>query len=93
MIRKLKDRKTLPTQNLVNRKWNIPQSHINPAFQPNFDDPYYIEMFDFEHSVDEVRYIAIGKVGDALLVVFTEKRYKSIDFSQTCNKCGKEPLL
>ena len=50
-------------------------------------------MFDFEHSVDEVRYIAIGKVGDALLVVFTEKRYKSIDFSQTCNKCGKEPLL
>ncbi len=58
-----------------------------------FDDPYYIEMFDFEHSVDEDRYIAIGKVGDALLVVFTEKRYKSIDFSQTCNKCGKEPLL
>lgn len=58
-----------------------------------FDDPYYIEMFDFEHSVDEARYIAIGKVGDALLVVFTEKRYKSIDFSQTCNKCGKEPLL
>ncbi len=58
-----------------------------------FDDPYYIEMFDFEHSVDEVRYIAIGKVGDVLLVVFTEKRYKSIDFSQTCNKCGKEPLL
>ena len=28
-----------------------------------FDDPYYIEMFDFEHSVDEVRYIAIGKSG------------------------------
>ena len=27
-----------------------------------FDDPYYIEMFDFEHSVDEDRYIAIGKV-------------------------------
>lgn len=27
-----------------------------------FDDPYYIEMFDFEHSVDEDRYSAIGKV-------------------------------
>ena len=28
-----------------------------------FDNPYYyIEMFDFEHSVDECRYIAIGKV-------------------------------
>ncbi len=39
-----------------------------------FDDPYYIEMFDFEHSVDEDRYIAIGKVGDILLVVFTERK-------------------
>ena len=25
-----------------------------------FDDHYYIEMFDFEHSIDEDRYIAIG---------------------------------
>ncbi len=59
-----------------------------------FTDPYYIEMFDFEHSVDEDRYIAIGKVGDVLFVVFTEKkRYHSIDFSQTCNKCRKETLL
>lgn len=24
-----------------------------------FDDSYYIEMFDFEHSSDEDRYIAI----------------------------------
>ena len=39
-----------------------------------FDDPYYIEMFDFEHSIDEDRYIAIGKVGDVLFVVFTEKK-------------------
>lgn len=38
-----------------------------------FDDPYYIEMFDFEHSVDEDRYIAIGKVGDVLFVVEEEK--------------------
>ena len=34
-----------------------------------FDDSYYIEMFDFEHNVDEDRYIAIGKVGDILFVV------------------------
>ncbi|MEH2953511.1 BrnT family toxin [Candidatus Merdisoma sp. JLR.KK011] len=34
----------------------------------------YIEMFDFEHSVDEDRYIAIGKVGDVLFVVFTERK-------------------
>ena len=39
-----------------------------------FDDPNYIEMFDFELSVDEDRYIAIWKVGDVLFVVFTEKK-------------------
>ena len=39
-----------------------------------FDDPYYIEMFDFEHSIDEDRYIAIEKVGDVLFVVFTERK-------------------
>ncbi|NDO51196.1 BrnT family toxin [Lachnospiraceae bacterium MD335] len=33
-----------------------------------------IEMFDFEHSVEEDRYIAIGKVGDVLFVVFTERK-------------------
>jgi len=38
-----------------------------------FDDPYYIEMYDFEHSTEEDRYIAIGKVGDVLFVVFTER--------------------
>lgn len=31
-------------------------------------------MFDFEHSVDEDRYIAIGKVGDVLFIVFTERK-------------------
>ena len=39
-----------------------------------FDDSYYIEMYDFGHSVDEDRYIAIGKVGDVLFVVFTERK-------------------
>ena len=39
-----------------------------------FDDPYHIEMFDFEHSEDEDRYIAIGKAGDVLFVVFTERK-------------------
>ena len=39
-----------------------------------FDDPYYIEMYDFEHSVDEDRFIAIGKVGEILFVVFTERK-------------------
>ena len=39
-----------------------------------FDDPDYIEMFDFEHSKEEDRYIAIGRVGEVLFVVFTERK-------------------
>ena len=39
-----------------------------------FDDPNYIEMFDFEHSTEEDRFIAIGCVGDVLFVVFTERK-------------------
>ena len=35
-----------------------------------FRDEYYIEMYDFEHSMEEDRYIAIGMVGDLLFVVF-----------------------
>lgn len=38
-----------------------------------FQDEFYIEMYDFEHSIDEDRYIAIGMVGDLLFVVFTER--------------------
>lgn len=38
-----------------------------------FDDPNYIEMFDFEHSNIEERFIVIGKVGDIIFVVFTER--------------------
>ena len=39
-----------------------------------FDDPNYIEMYDFEHSITEDRYIAIGLVEDVLFVVFTERK-------------------
>lgn len=42
-----------------------------------FDDPHYIEMFDFEHSVSEDRYIANCQT----------------DFSQTGNKGRKGTLL
>ena len=31
-------------------------------------------MYDFEHSVEENRYIAIVKVGEVLFVVFTERK-------------------
>ena len=31
-------------------------------------------MYDFDHSIDEDRYIAIGCVENVLFVVFTEKR-------------------
>lgn len=39
-----------------------------------FNDPACIELYDFEHSVDEDRYIAIGMVGEILFVVFTERK-------------------
>ena len=39
-----------------------------------FDDPYYLEMYDVEHSEDEDRYIALGLVGEILFVVFTERK-------------------
>ena len=41
-----------------------------------FNDPNYIEMYDFEHSFEEERYIAIGAVGKILFVVFTERKEK-----------------
>lgn len=39
-----------------------------------FEDKNYIEMYDFEHSINEDRYIAIGCVGEVLFVVFTERK-------------------
>ena len=35
---------------------------------------FYVEMFDIKYNVDEDWYIAIGKVGDVLFVVFTERK-------------------
>ena len=59
-----------------------------------FEDENYIEMYDFEHSIEEDRYIAIGCVGDVLFVVFTGKKGKyQIDFSQSSNRVRKEALL
>ena len=39
-----------------------------------FDDPNVLEIYDFEHSVTEDRYIALGMVGDILYVVYTERK-------------------
>ena len=39
-----------------------------------FDDPKCIEMYDFEHSTNEDRYIALGVVGGVLFVVYTERK-------------------
>lgn len=38
-----------------------------------FEDINAIEMYDFEHSIDEDRFIIIGKVGEVLFVVYTER--------------------
>ena len=39
-----------------------------------FSDEHYIEMYDFEHSIEEDRFIAIGLVDKVLFVVFTERK-------------------
>jgi len=39
-----------------------------------FRDKHHIEMFDFEHSKNEDRFIAIGMVNNLLFVVFTERK-------------------
>lgn len=62
-------------------EWDEEKNHLNQekhgiSFETAayvFQDEHYIEMYDFEHSVDEDRYIAIGKVGELLFVVFTER--------------------
>lgn len=66
----------------LNFEWDENKNEINKvkhkiSFETAtlvFNDPDYIEMFDFEHSIDEDRYIAIGKVGEILFVVFTERK-------------------
>lgn len=66
----------------MNFEWDEEKNRINQqkhriSFETAayvFDDPYHIEMYDFEHSLEEDRYIAIGMVGDVLFVVFTERR-------------------
>ena len=58
-------------KNQINkRKHKI--SYETAAYE--FEDENYIEMYDFEHIIEEDRYIAIGCVGDVLFVVFTERK-------------------
>ncbi len=54
---------------------NIAKHHIDFTTASHvFDDPYYIEMYDIDHSIEEERYIAIGKVDEILFVVYTERK-------------------
>ena len=38
-----------------------------------FSDPYLLEEYDEEHSIDEDRWKIIGMVGKILFVVYTER--------------------
>ena len=61
-------------KNIINKKKH------NISFETAahvFDDPECIEMYDFEHSTNEDRYIALGVVGDVLFVVYTESEYSN----------------
>lgn len=54
---------------------NIIKHHISfQVAQHVFDDVNRLEIYDSEHSASEDRYIAIGKVGAVLFVVFTERK-------------------
>ena len=58
-------------KNIINKKKH------NISFETAahvFDDPEWIEMYDFEHSTNEDRYIALGVVGGVLFVVYTERK-------------------
>lgn len=39
-----------------------------------FNDLQRIEIYDFEHSIEEDRYNTIGMVNDVLFVVYTERK-------------------
>lgn len=63
-------------------EWNEEKNRINQqkhgiSFETAmmvFNDDDRIEIYDFEHSVDEDRYNTIGKVDDVLFVVYTERK-------------------
>lgn len=43
-----------------------------------FRDEYRLEYYDYEHSTtEEDRYVTIGKVGEVLYVVYTEREDKT----------------
>lgn len=53
---------------------NIKKHNISFETAVNiFKDPHCLIIYDFIHSLDEDRYIAIGKIVDVLFVVYTER--------------------
>jgi uncharacterized protein len=44
-----------------------------------FDDPFYIDFYDPDHSTDEDRYLIVGQSnrGRILIVSYTERKFNS----------------
>lgn len=44
-----------------------------------FDDPFYVDFYDPDHSEDEERYIIIGQSeqGRLLVVAYTERKHRT----------------
>lgn len=60
-------------KNIINKR----KHHISFETATHvFSDPNCIELYDFVHSDEEDRYIAIGEVCHVLFVVFTERGEK-----------------
>lgn len=50
-------------------------------------------MYNLEHSIEEDRYIALGKVNDILFVVFIERKESPLDLGKACDYRREEALL
>ncbi|UTC82822.1 BrnT family toxin [Treponema denticola] len=57
--------------NINIKKYGIDFAEILPVF----DDPYFYEIYDINHSVEEERFVGIGTVDGILVVVvcYTER--------------------
>lgn len=71
----------MPTVKYYNFEWDEDKNILNfkkhkirfETAAKVFTDPYRLEAYDYTHSVEEDRYSAIGKVGNIIFVVFTQR--------------------
>lgn len=71
------------------RKTNIQKHGIDfIKILPAFDDPHFIERFDYKHSIEEERYFGLGMIGVVLIfaISYTEDKRIRIISARLANK-------